>query len=54
MTNSSPEGALPLFDDADPTDLFTLADRADWMLLRMVSCVAFATLLLAAASSWVG
>jgi len=33
----------------DPLDMLQLAERADWALLRMVACVAFATLLLGAA-----
>jgi hypothetical protein len=39
--------------DIDPTELLDLAEYADWALLRMVFCVAFATLMLAAASSMV-
>ena len=42
--------ALPL-DALDPVEQMALADRADWMLLRLVLCAAAATLLLAVASS---
>jgi len=35
----------------DPVEQMALADRADWMLLRLVLCAAAATLLLAVASS---
>ena len=42
--------SLP-FDNLDPVEQMALADRADWMLLRLVLCAAAATLLLAVASS---
>lgn len=35
----------------DPTDVLATAQRADWLLLAMVSCVAVATLALATASA---
>ena len=41
-------GAL---DERDQLEQLTLADHADWMLLRLVSCTALATLLLATAIS---
>lgn len=40
--------------DADISDLLHRAERADRALLAMVSCLALATLLLAAASSLAG
>ena len=39
--------ALPFESD----ELGALADRADWLLLRLVGCTALSTLLLAAAIS---
>jgi hypothetical protein len=41
---------LPL-DLFDPLEQIATADRADWMLLRLVLCAGAATLLLALASS---
>ncbi len=41
---------LPL-EPPDPVEQMALADRADWMLLRLVLCAATATLMLALASS---
>lgn len=41
---------MPL-DALDPVEQMALADRADWMLLRLVLCAASATLVLALASS---
>ncbi len=38
-------------DALDAADQVALADRSDWMLLRLVLCAAAATLLLAVASS---
>jgi hypothetical protein len=38
-------------DALDAADPMAQADRADWMLLRLVLCAAGATLLLAVASS---
>ena len=38
-----------LLDDADVLDELQQAERADWVLLRLVGCTALATLLLAAA-----
>jgi hypothetical protein len=35
----------------DPLEQIALADRADWLLLRLVLCAAVATMLLAIASS---
>jgi hypothetical protein len=45
--------ALPLsaLDDNDLIEQLHMADRADWLLLRLVGCTALATLLLAAAIS---
>lgn len=43
--------ALP---ENDPTEMLATAERADWALLCMVSCVAAATLALAAASALLG
>lgn len=43
--------AAPTLADADITDLLRRAERADRALLAMVSCLALATLVLAAASS---
>lgn len=40
--------ALP---ESDPTELLATAQKADWLLLAMVSCVAVATLALATASA---
>ena len=37
--------------ETDAMDMLAWADRADWALLRMVACVAFATVLLAGASA---
>jgi len=51
ITRDSTANPLSFSSETDPIELFALADRADWALLRMVSCVAIATLLLAAASS---
>jgi hypothetical protein len=57
---SSPFSAVTEFSDArsalshstiDPIEQIALADRADWMLLRLVLCAAAATMLLAVASS---
>lgn len=42
--------ALPL-DSLDPLEQMALAERADWLLLRLVLCAAVATLLLALAST---
>jgi len=42
--------SLPL-EPFDPLEQIALADRADWLLLRLVLCTATATLLLALASS---
>lgn len=39
------------FEAQDPIEQMALADRADWMLLRLVLCAATATLVLAVASS---
>jgi hypothetical protein len=39
------------FESFDAEEQLALADRADWMLLRLVLCAATATLLLALASS---
>jgi hypothetical protein len=36
----------------DPLEQMALDDREDWVLLRIVACVAVATVLLAAASTW--
>ena len=48
----TPDSSTTLpFPHDDAIALFARADRADWALLRRVSCVAIATLLLAAASS---
>jgi hypothetical protein len=38
-------------DALDAAEQMALADRADWMLLRLVLCAATATLLLAVAGS---
>jgi len=38
-----------LLDDTDLLDQLQHAERADWVLLRLVGCTALATLLLAAA-----
>ncbi|MFN7725993.1 MAG: hypothetical protein ACK5QH_13075 [Rubrivivax sp.] len=38
-------------DALDAADQMAMADRADWMLLRLVLCAAGATLLLAVAGS---
>ena len=51
ITQDGTASTLSFSPETDPIELFALADRADWALLRMVSCVAIATLLLAAASS---
>lgn len=40
-----------LSEPPDPIEQMALADRADWMLLRLVLCASAATLLLAVASS---
>lgn len=48
-----PDVNTPLAD-ADISDLLRHAERADRALLAMVSCLALATLLLAAASSLAG
>lgn len=42
--------ALPL-DSLDALEQMALAERADWLLLRLVLCAAVATLLLALATS---
>ena len=44
-----PPFALPAsaLDDQDLVEQLGLADRADWLLLRLVGCTALATLLLA-------
>jgi hypothetical protein len=39
------------FDHRDVFEQLAVADRADWVLLRLVLCAAGATLLLAVASS---
>jgi hypothetical protein len=39
------------FDHRDILEQMAVADRADWVLLRLVLCAAGATLLLALASS---
>jgi len=41
----------PLAEPLDPIEQMALADRADWMLLRLVLCASAATLMLAVASS---
>lgn len=41
----------PAFVQRDMLDEMAEADRADWLLLRLVCCAAVATLLLALASS---
>ena len=51
MTSTTWQGEPNALPENDPTEMLLLADRADWALLRMVSCVAFATLVLGAASS---
>jgi hypothetical protein len=58
MNNASLQFALPAstfpasaLDDNDLLEQLTLADRADWLLLRLVGCTALSTLLLAAAIS---
>ena len=53
ITPDTTATTLSFSPETDPIELFALADRADWALLRMVSCVAIATLVLAAASSLV-
>lgn len=50
--NFTADPALAL--DIDPLEMLQVADRADWALLRMVACVALATLVLAAACSLFG
>ena len=44
-----PHFALPAsaLDEQDLIEQLSLADRADWLLLRLVGCTALATLLLA-------
>ncbi len=37
--------------ESDPTELLATAQKADWLLLGMVACVAVATLALATASA---
>lgn len=52
--NSSNTAGLDMHDSPLPfesDELTLLADRADWLLLRLVLCSAAATLLLALASS---
>jgi hypothetical protein len=51
MSNANLNFALPAsaLDDADLMEQLNLADRADWLLLRLVGCTALSTLLLAAA-----
>ncbi len=39
--------------ETDPAEMIATAQRADWLLLAMVSCVAVATLALATASALV-
>lgn len=39
--------------DIDPLEAMAADDRADWTLLVMVSCCGIATLVLAAASSFI-
>ena len=53
MSKQALNFALPLsaLDDQDLLEQLNLADRADWLLLRLVGCTALATLLLAAAIS---
>ena len=53
MKNSAFDFALPAsaLDQQDLQEELNLADRADWLLLRLVACTALATLLLAAAIS---
>ena len=55
MTSQYANPALPAaaLDDCDPQELLTLSDHADWVLLRLVSCSALATLVLATAISLV-
>jgi hypothetical protein len=51
--NSQCFPALPAsaLDERDVVDQLLKADRADWVLLALVSCTAIATLLLAAAAT---
>jgi hypothetical protein len=55
MNNPTLHFTLPAsaLDEQDLLDQLTQADRADWMLLRLVGCTALATLLLAVAISLV-
>ena len=55
MTNSRFNPALPfsVLDERELLDQLSLADRADWTLLALVSCAGIATLVLAAAISLV-
>jgi hypothetical protein len=53
MNNTTLNFALPAsaLDEQDLLDQLSQADRADWLLLRLVACTALATLLLAVAIS---
>jgi hypothetical protein len=48
LSAPAPRFGLP---ENDPTEVLATAQRADWLLLAMVSCVAVATLALATASA---
>ena len=50
LTRGETVVAMPA-DSGDASELIAHADRADWMLLRLVVCASLATLLLALASS---
>lgn len=50
LTATDPAFGLP---ETDPAEMLATAQRADWLLLAMVSCVAVATLALATASALV-
>lgn len=54
MAHSNITADTTLSLDIDPQEMLQMADRADWALLRMVACVAMATLALAAASGLAG
>lgn len=50
-TLQAPGLSMPLLQDNDLAEQIRLAERADWLLLRLVGCTALATLLLSAAIS---
>lgn len=49
-----PQHRRPAPTAIDPLEQMALDDREDWALLRLVVCVAVATVLMAVASSFAG